>query len=385
MPIDKRARPRRSKTGKLSYFNPPGGYSSSEGEDYPESPRIADATPFNLPHSSPDNSDESSDGWSDSEGISSGEEKEAAPDQNGLQDIESSILYPTRDGLLLVSDDENFVDNGDDYLSDSALSLNAFRKPTLQTYDETKPESYIVEFEIIPSCVALRDIRYEADQDIDDLGRNYDARYDGNLQDLMKSEQPGVVINDEDDDSDSSTEFSGYLSTGETRCRDLLLIPYVGERPPTPPSPSRTLISQKLYSDPQSSKVRPSRSEPPTLLMIYDSDDEGAYEHCDQSAVEQICEQDTYCISLEAYERDCGVPYGDHGRIEVLHDYVDVAQYPAISRVTSKDDESAIVVALTKARTKDRRLIRILTLSLGCALISLAAVIGGVVALKFIW
>lgn len=398
MPTNTRVRQRRQKptSTKLSYLRSPGGYSSSEG-DYPQSHHITEATPpqgnFNLPHSSPDNSEESSDGWSDNEGISSDEGTAGADDRNGLQDLDSTMVFPHRDGLLLVSDDENFVDDDDDYLSDPALSLNAFKKPPLQNYDETKEESSVAEHENshlkIPSCVALRVVPHEPDLDIVDPVRNYDARYDGNLQDLMKRPKNNLEyvtdeeVNDDDNDSDSYSELSGYLSTGESRGCDCFLIPYVGERPPTPPSPRRFRKPKSYTNNLSSSQVQSVGSEPPSIpMMDYNDDGVDFDNHYAPSAMEQIHEQDAYNVSQEAYESDNEVPYGDYDVFEQHHDYVDDAQCPTISRVTSKDEESAILVALANAQKKDRRLIRILTLSLGGAFVSLAAVIGGVVALK---
>jgi hypothetical protein len=351
--------------------------------------RITEANPvdgtFNLPGSSPDNSDETSEGWSDSDGLSS-EEGEVVSDLNGSQSIESSMIKSTADGLMLVSDDENQVDD-DEYLSDTALSLNAFKKPSLQAYEETNPEASSETENSqskIPFSVALQDLPHEQHeldyQGIDDPGRNYDARYDGSLQDLMQGEQGGlVVIDDEGDDSDSSDEMAGYLSTGEVRLPNLLLTPYVGERPPTPPSPSRSTISRSPKNEPLAPEVKSFTSNPPMPTVPMMEFDEGAYDQYDQSAVEQIYGQDTYNGSCEEDERYSGVPYGDQEGVEFPR-AVGRAQSPA--GMTSKDEESATFVSLAKANKKDRRLIRILAVGLGCALVSLAAVVGGVVALS---
>jgi hypothetical protein len=80
---------------------------------------------------------------------------------------------------------------------------------------------------------------------MDDSGKNYDSRYDGSLQDLAHGMQLGnssnddLDDNDDDDDDSSFDEIKGYLSTGDIRSPNILLMPYVGDRPPTPPSPVR--------------------------------------------------------------------------------------------------------------------------------------------------
>lgn len=381
----------------------PEGHSSSDGLDYPMTSRmiteanLLDGT-FNLPGSSPDNSDESSDGWSDSAGLTS-EDEEVAIDVNGSQDIESTMIESTGDGLLLVSDDEMGVGN-DEYLSDSALSLNAFKRPSLQSHDEANPDSTGAEHpeqSKIPSCVALGDLPHEHqeidNQGIDDPSRNYDARYDGSLQDLMQSaDMSGPVEidcdhgddDDDDDSDDSSGEMAGYLSTasaGEMRGIDLLLKPYVGERPPTPPSPSRSPKPKTHKKEPRSPPSMfhsPSPFQPPSVPMM--EEDAGPYDQYHHSAREEEYEQqqqhaDYYFDAQEDYER--GVPYGNQDG------YVspDGAQSPALSGVTHEDETAtATVTKLTRARRRDRRLILVLTCGLGCALLSLAAVVGGVIA-----
>jgi hypothetical protein len=103
----------------------------------------------------------------------------------------------------------------------------------------------------------------------DSISKNYDSRYDGSLQDLnynhgnhnskgsinhrsggswnLNNENPksnSSAKGDNVDNSDSSSEMDelkGYLSSGELRNPNILLQPYVGERPPTPPSPMRSM------------------------------------------------------------------------------------------------------------------------------------------------
>ena len=131
----------------------------------------------------------------------------------------------------------------------------------------------------------------------DSISKNYDSRYDGSLQDLTynhgnqnnNNNSKGSINNfsggswnpnndnpksNSEDSSDSSSEMDemkGYLSAGELLARNpnLLLQPYVGERPPTPPSPMRSMNGrEKKHQQQKSNKTSSPIKSITTKAMI---------------------------------------------------------------------------------------------------------------------
>lgn len=447
-----RRRPKAAAFAKSKPYNAPSldGLSLSSADDYPMTPHMTHSTTgaasdgtFNLPGSSPENSEESSDGWSDSAGLSSEDDEEIPDTLNGSsENLECAMLERNGgDGLTLVSDDELDVDD-EAYLSDTALSLNAFKKPSLQANSETSPEDQeqVEESYDVPVCVSLRNLsRSDSDSpSIEDTARNYNSRYDGSLQDLVYGveEHSGSAGGgaadadvDDDDSDDSSSEMAGYLSStsGETRGPDLFLKPYVGARPPTPPSPSKSPKQPKIYKAGDALDIQTPRAQyPPPPSIEHDEGafdpyqprlDEGAHDIYLQSYVEQVYEQENAeAIRNGSQHEDTvyGVPYGgardeysnqeqypDHHSFSDQYaepeEYVEDKGYPSCPRAVggtqspemsgaTHEDETTtmLVLSLAKARKKDRRLIHILAFGLGCTLVALAAVIGGVVAMTLL-
>jgi hypothetical protein len=389
------------------FMTSPDGCSSSDA-DYPTTNRIMEQTnllnaPFNLPGLSPDNSEESSDGWSDSEGLSSEDEEATSEHNNSSQhDLESSMMNSAGDGLLLVSDDEKEV-NGDDDFSDSALNLSASKRLSMHSYDGNGSCSSPEPSSTIPTCVALGDLPFD-DHDPDcsnfgDPSRNYDSRYDGSLQDLMQgTTDPGLgKDNDNDDSDDSSTEMAGYLSTAPNGgdMRDRFLKPYVGERPPTPPSPSQNVsptrsptrsshtkrdLSPRLFQSPltQSPPRVPLMDERPTDFTPYYKP---VATYQPQSVPEtrpepkqEMQSSTSYTETRDDVHNARTVSYGDDQAL----------CGPTLSGISNDEDRTLeTLLSLNKARERDRRLIRMLIVGLGCTLVLLALLVGGVLALVF--
>jgi hypothetical protein len=380
------------------FMTSPDGCSSSDA-DYPimEQTNLLNA-PFNLPGLSPDNSEESSDGWSDSEGLSSEDEEATSEHNNSSQhDLESSMMNSAGDGLLLVSDDEKEV-NGDDDFSDSALNLSASKRLSMHSYDGNGSCSSPEPSCSIPTCVALGDLPFD-DHDPDcpnfgDPSRNYDSRYDGSLQDLMQGATDtglGKDIDDNDDSDDSSTEMAGYLSTASNGgdMRDRFLKPYVGERPPTPPSPSQNVsptrsptrsshtkrdLSPRLFQSPltQSPPRVPLMDERPTDFTPYHKP---VATYQPQPEPKQEMQTSTsYAETRDDVHNARTVSYGDDQAL----------CGPTLSGISNDEDRTLeTLLSLNKARERDRRLIRMLIVGLGCTLVLLALLVGGVLALVF--
>jgi hypothetical protein len=390
------------------FMSSPDGCSSSDA-DYPTTNRIVEQNnllnaPFNLPGLSPDNSEESSDGWSDSEGLSS-EDEEATSDHNNSSqhDLESSMMNSAGDGLLLVSDDEKEV-NGDDDFSDSALNLSASNRLSMHSYDGNGSCSSPEPSPSIPTCVALGDLPLD-DHDPDcpnffDPSRNYDSRYDGSLQDLMQGIDPCLGANkdsDNDDSDDSSTEMAGYLSTASNGgdMRDRFLKPYVGERPPTPPSPSQNVsptrsptrsahakreLSPRLFQSPltQNPPRVPIMDERPTDFSPYYKP-VATYQpqpvpEPQPEPTQEMQATISYTETHDDVHNARTVSYGDDQAL----------CGPTLSGISNDEDRTLeTLLSLNKARERDRRLIRMLIVGLGCTLVLLALLVGGVLALVF--
>jgi hypothetical protein len=388
------------------FMTSPDGCSSSDA-DYPTTNRIVEQNnllnaPFNLPGLSPDNSEESSDGWSDSEGLSS-EEEEATTEHNSSQhNLESSMMNSAGDGLLLVSDDEKEV-NGDDNFSDSALNLSVSKRLSMHSYDGNGPCSSPDPSPSIPTCVALGDLPFD-DHDPDcpnfgDPSRNYDSRYDGSLQDLMQGTDTCLGANkdndDENDDSDdSSTEMAGYLSNASNGgdMRDRFLKPYVGERPPTPPSPSQNVSPTRSPTRSAHSKrdlsprlfQSPLTQSPPRVSLMDErpTDFSPYYKPVATYQPQPVSEQQPgpkQEMQATTYD-DTGI----HNARTVSYGDDQALCGPTLSGISNDEDRTLeTLLSLNKARERDRRLIRMLVVGLGCALVLLALLVGGVLALVF--
>lgn len=462
---------------------------------------------FNLPGSSPNNSDdESSIGWSDSEGLSSetydDDDEEAIVEHHQQQkkkkanvvtpqEIEQSLMASGGDGLLLLSDDEMDIGGGDNYQSESALSLTATpnkRSTYHHNSDEddggSGPQSPSHPHRSggtgcdptskIPTCVALGDLPFADDDDcennLDDPSRSYNARYDGSLQDLTQDldsddasynnpttnsydgdDNYNDSKNDDDDDDadsdDSSMEMASYLSTasGDKREPDVFLRPYVGERPPTPPSPCQksrtsknrtkqnktasdsptrppTERARSAFHSPSSSNRSPPRVDSEKAGSIindqcykptvsYSRNDETSNYDMEGDSYESTTKQlppnrrneDTSNGGRSPSSQKQGIEVQLQQSEEQFQEALDkelsnamdgnrynpaggsVDQTRAVSAITLEDDRTMETIAtLTKAREEDRRLIRLLAWGLGCAVMMLAIIMVGVLVLLIV-
>jgi hypothetical protein len=296
----------------------------------------------------------------------------------------------------------------------------------------------------IPSSVAVnnqqRMDQYDSsDPSMDDSGKNYDSRYDGSLQDLTHGMQLGnssnddLDDNDDDDDDSSFDENKGYLSTGDIRSPNILLMPYVGDRPPTPPSPvrksTRGVMSPKAVTTTSSHPlhvIHPDESpvkKPMEIMEIqrYDDISLSAHHHSiqpentryDSATVDP--NSDPVASTRYPFNNDppmfdrpesAGPHYRNQSNGELDHHAKHHQQNPPESYAgydeqnlyvphspsyedvewTSPqvDELTDVVHTLVQNQSKNRRITYILVCAVICLLIALVAVVGGVLALLFL-
>jgi hypothetical protein len=355
------------------------------------------------------------------------------------------------DGLILLSDDENAIELVDDeFMSDTILRVNNgsnssftslrhqqqvslnrsydFDGTHLEEFDNDKFNSEIN----VPSSVAIIEDSQQvsqyfdaSDPSMDDsISKNYDSRYDGSLKDLMQgigqlsnedlqhNEHCKEHDTDDDHDSDDSSdmdEMNGYLSTGDLRCPNILLQPYVGERPPTPPSPVRMMssISRTKY---QNSTLKSNATVSPLNLsptngtnsvktipipMVNLTDDDNVHDNGGTNNVSRIVNDDIENKSSfdpeqrfpesaihSNYRNDSDDKLNQH-EYNDNHDEQLASSIDARGQIELHGDNynNTGVQLLKEQDMKHRRTIKLLVISLLCALIALLALGGGVVVL----
>jgi hypothetical protein len=373
------------------------------------------------------------------------EQAETVEDGLLLVSDDENDMVEEDDEDYLSADSALRVHRGPTFVTEPPInSYEMFDGTNLETMDAAlgKPE-----YPSIPLSVAIMDQRMDqfdtSEPSMDDSsGKNYDSRYDGSLHDLTQGlhlsySSHGNEADENDDDSSSSIdEMKGYLSTGDLRCPNIFLKPNVGERPPTPPSPNRKSAPKSKVSGPSMARIPSQEDENGTpeqsivLLEIQEESSEITWtppsninssippvEHskpAPKAAGREIeyapyhDPQGTY-QSWERPERALPQNFGDQGNSDFhgdheadycqeVHDPENYFAYdapPSVYPTHSLPDGSGVMTSshadelsdamrmLVENQTKSRRMVSMLIVALICALVALAAVAGGVVALLF--
>ena len=264
----------------------------------------------------------------------------------------------------------------------------------------------------------------------DSISKNYDSRYDGSLQDLtynhgksngsinnfsggswnQKNENQKCNTNskgehddDDDDGSDSSSEMdelTGYLSSGDLHNPNVLLQPFVGERPPTPPSPMRSMNGKQHKGKPSSpiksttakTGVSPSKDLPRITKNNHD-DLVGSVDLKDESTASESAPPSYRNTQFDNFyppeygthnDGDIGNASNDklmdtsvqpsckYNSDEELGDFGNTRRFDN-GNDNEKDRESATTPKDDDREKKQQRMIRMLFVALACACLALLA------------
>lgn len=255
------------------------------------------------------------------------------------------------------------------------------------------------------------DYGYGYDDELRDHTRNYDSRYDRDLSELVSSQTDRHSHGDDYDSDEDSEDNNTYLNrsvasyiSADNSSRsqpDPFLRPDVGDRPLTPPSPSKrspqkreingdvangTLdeaddyhglpMSPDLeykkdgYSPSSGTRSSIYDDHPQEDHMIDGFNDELRPEHEFEQNGDTFLADNYFPDGLPQIDENNPVHY-DHHRNVGKYDQHETSEIPF--GVPNND-------ALVKKSRRDRKLIVVLAAGLGCALLALAAVLGGVVA-----
>lgn len=379
------------------------------------------------------NSEEEGDRFDDG-----GDETSNLNDSTSGRDLDARVESFTEsqgNGLLLSSDDDDSAE--DAQMSDNALSLSGPRPMyTSESESGTTPVSPLAASprspggrnggREVPRLVSLEGQQthtseHEGSWSSEDPSQGYNSRYEGTLEQLNEHDKQNdddeelVAINesgsdDDDDNDDSSIEMpTGYLAKNGSKRNlvagpDKFLKPNVGERPPTPPSPSKSPKTKVEWSAPYSptkSSSPEQTSRPPHIPMDMfeespseefamnfseseprETSFEGDDDSFDQEQEQSVSDREHFDDSGDSL----AVPYGNDpssAQVQARPESHPEIEFGSITNSKQGDlTQDLTLDTLNKKRKRDRKLIVGLGIGLGCTVILLAAIIGAVIALQ---
>jgi hypothetical protein len=244
------------------------------------------------------------------------------------------------------------------------------------------------------------------DDELRDNTRNYDARYDRDLSEITPGRTDRSYRIDDDNEGDDSEDdpeenntynrsVASYIS-GDNSSRsqhDPFLRPHVGDGPPTPPSPLKPRTPRnksqstehRANDDQQQEQLDSYHGLPIRSSLPYNRDEAPNSWHSAEDGSESGADsfpsnfrdgyEHVYQYNGDGIENGDVLPQIDENN-PVHHDHtID----PRPSREIDYG-ESQHLDKYAKERRRDRKIIRLLSAGLGCALLALSAVLGGVIA-----